>query len=94
MAARPGQYATVEGVVAKVFTTKNGNTLLIIGAAHPNQIFTGWIPILRPSKTTVLDGIEGKHVKILGLCLTAFFGMHGLESQKHMRSTKPQPANR
>jgi hypothetical protein len=38
------QYATIEGVVAKVFTSKNGNTFLNIGAAHPNQTFTGWIP--------------------------------------------------
>jgi hypothetical protein len=43
--------------------------------------------ILRPSKTSVLDGIEGKHVKIFGVCLYHIFGMHGLESQKHMRST-------
>ena len=39
-----GQYATAEGVVTKVFTFKKGNTFLNIGAAHPNQTFTGWIP--------------------------------------------------
>jgi hypothetical protein len=43
-AGHVGQYATVEGVVAKVFNSKNGNTFLNIGAAYPNQTSTGWIP--------------------------------------------------
>jgi hypothetical protein len=43
-AAHVGEYATVEGVVAKLFTSKAGNTFLNIGAAYPNQTFTGWIP--------------------------------------------------
>jgi hypothetical protein len=34
-AAHIGKYATAEGVVAKVFTNKSGNTLLNIGAAFP-----------------------------------------------------------
>jgi len=55
-----GQQATVEGIVVKVFTSKNGNTFLEFGAAYPNQTFTGWIPkdftarrlirVSRPSK--------------------------------------------
>jgi DNA/RNA endonuclease YhcR with UshA esterase domain len=62
-----GQYATVEGVVAKVFTSKSGNTFLNIGAAYPNQTFTGWIPPASPvSKSPELVGIEGKRVKITG----------------------------
>jgi hypothetical protein len=66
-AAHIGQYATVEGVVAKVFTSKSGNTFLNIGAASPNQTFTGWIPNSSPVKdSAALDGIEGKHVKITG----------------------------
>src|SRR5260370_27063326 len=66
-AAHIGQYATVEGFVAKVFTSKNGNTFLNIGAAYPNQTFTGWIPNTSAVKNSaVLDGIEGKHVKITG----------------------------
>jgi hypothetical protein len=36
-AAHIGEYATVEGVVAKVFTSKGGNTFLNIGASYPNQ---------------------------------------------------------
>jgi hypothetical protein len=71
-ASHIGEYATVEGVVAKVFTSKNGNTFLNIGAAYPNQTFTGWIPNSSPVKdSAVLDGIEGKHIKITGQ-----IGMH------------------
>ena len=47
-AAHVGEYATVEGVVAKVFTSKSGNTFLNIGAAYPNQTFTDWIPPASP----------------------------------------------
>jgi DNA/RNA endonuclease YhcR with UshA esterase domain len=66
-ASHIGEYATVEGVVAKVFTSKSGNTFLNIGAAYPNQTFTGWIPPASPvSKSPALSGIEGKHVKITG----------------------------
>ena len=66
-AAHVGEYTTVEGVVAKVFTSKSGNTFLNIGAAYPNQMFTGWIPPASPvSKSPILSGIEGKHVKITG----------------------------
>jgi hypothetical protein len=39
-AAHIGEYATVEGVVAKVFTSKGGNTFLNVGATYPNQTFT------------------------------------------------------
>jgi len=64
-AAHLGEYATVEGVVAKVFTSKSGNTFLNIGATYPNQTFTGWIPSASPvSKSPLLSSIEGKHVKI------------------------------
>jgi hypothetical protein len=66
-AAHIGEYATVEGVVAKVFTSKTGNTFLNIGATYPNQTFTGWIPPASPvSKSPLLTGIEGKRVKITG----------------------------
>ena len=62
-----GEYATVEGVVAKVFTSKSGNTFLNIGARYPNQTFTGRVPPASPvNKSPTLSGIEGKHVKISG----------------------------
>jgi hypothetical protein len=41
-AAHVNEWATVEGAVAKVFTSKSGNTFLNIGATYPNQTFT-WI---------------------------------------------------
>jgi DNA/RNA endonuclease YhcR with UshA esterase domain len=66
-AAHAGKYATVEGVVAKVFTSDKGNTFLNIGASYPNQTFTGWIPSASTvSKSPLLSGIEGKHVKVTG----------------------------
>jgi hypothetical protein len=37
--AHIGEYATVEGVVAKVFTSKNGNTFLNMGASYPKPDF-------------------------------------------------------
>ncbi len=66
-AAHVNAWATVEGVVAKVFTSKSGNTFPNIGAKYPNQTFTGWIPNASPvSKSPLLTGIEGKHVKVTG----------------------------
>jgi len=65
-AAHIGQYTTVEGFVAKLFTSKSGNTFLNVGAAYPGQTFTGWIPPASPvSKSPLLSGIEGRRVKIL-----------------------------
>ena len=53
--------------MAKVFTSKSGNTFLNIGAAYPNQTFTCWIPPASPvSKSAALSDIEGKRVKITG----------------------------
>ena len=46
-----GQHVTVEGVVVKVFTSKNGNTFLNFSAAYPDQTFTGWIPAGTPLAT-------------------------------------------
>jgi DNA/RNA endonuclease YhcR with UshA esterase domain len=50
-----------------MFTSNTGNTFLNIGAAYPNQTFTGWIPNTSPvSKSPILSGIEGKRVKVTG----------------------------
>src|SRR5258705_3413959 len=66
-AAHIGEYASVKGVVAKVFTSKSGNTFLNVGGSYPNQPFTDWIPPASPvSKSPTLSGIEGKRVKITG----------------------------
>jgi hypothetical protein len=40
-----GQHITVEGFVVKVFTSKNGNTLLNPGAAYPAQSACPWRPV-------------------------------------------------
>jgi hypothetical protein len=45
-ASHVGEYATVEGVVAEIFTSKAGNTFFNIGAAHPNQTFTGYFSLV------------------------------------------------
>jgi hypothetical protein len=54
--AHIGGYATVERAVAKLFISKSGNAFLNIGAADPNQTFTGWIPPASPvSKSPLLS---------------------------------------
>ena len=61
-ASHIGEYAT-----ATVFISKNRNTFLNIGAAYPNQTFTGWTPPASPvNKSPMLSGIEGKRVKVTG----------------------------
>ena len=63
-----GQHVTVEGVVAKVFTSRNGNTFLDFGAAYPNQLFTGWIPRESAlSADPALWGLRGRRVKLTGI---------------------------
>jgi DNA/RNA endonuclease YhcR with UshA esterase domain len=62
-----GQQATVEGIVVKVFTSKNGNTFLNFGAAYPNETFTGWIPKNSPlAGDASLSALEGKRVRVSG----------------------------
>jgi hypothetical protein len=53
-AAHVGEYVTIEGVVAKAFTCKNGNRFRNIGASYPNQTFTGWIPNSSPVKDSAV----------------------------------------
>src|SRR5260221_4045974 len=66
-AALINECATVEGVIAKGFTSESGNTFLNIGATYPNQTFTGWIPPASPvNKSPMLSEIEGKRAKITG----------------------------
>src|ERR1700741_578273 len=63
-----GQQATVEGVVVKVFTSKNGNTFLNFGARYPAQTFTGWIPAGTPlASDPSIQSLQGKKVKITGM---------------------------
>jgi hypothetical protein len=62
-----GQHVTVEGTVAKVFTSRNGNTFLDFGGACPNELFTGWIPQNSAlSADPALWSLRGRRVKLTG----------------------------
>jgi hypothetical protein len=62
------QHVTVEGTVAKVFTSRNGNTFLDFGAAYPNELFTGWIPKDSAlSADPALWSLRGRRVKLTGI---------------------------
>jgi hypothetical protein len=66
--AEAGQHVSVEGVVTKVFTSRNGNTFLDFGGAYPNKLFTGWIP--RDSALSAdpaLWSLRGRKVKLTGI---------------------------
>jgi hypothetical protein len=55
-----GQKATVEGTVAVIFTSKNGNSFINFGGRYPHLTFTGWIP--KDSELaggSTLAGLEG-----------------------------------
>jgi hypothetical protein len=59
-AAHVGEYATVEGVVAKLFTSKAGNTFLNIGGRLPEPDVHRLDPPASPvSKSAALSEIEG-----------------------------------
>lgn len=63
-----GQRVTIEGVVAKIFTSRNGNTFLDFGAAYPNELFTGWIPQNSAlSADPALWSLRGRRVKVTGI---------------------------
>jgi hypothetical protein len=47
-AGHVGEYATVEGVVAKVFASKSGKHVPQYWRRYPNQTFTDWIPPASP----------------------------------------------
>jgi DNA/RNA endonuclease YhcR with UshA esterase domain len=55
-----GENVEVQGIVAVVYTSKNGNTFLDFGGRYPRQTFTGYIPagseLAGNSWTASLDG--------------------------------------
>jgi DNA/RNA endonuclease YhcR with UshA esterase domain len=65
-----GQYVTVEGTVAAVFISKNGNTFLSFGAPYPYQTFAGLIlrdsELAGVSTADGLTGLAGKKLRISG----------------------------
>jgi DNA/RNA endonuclease YhcR with UshA esterase domain len=61
-----GEYVTVVGRVADVFTSDNDNTFLNFGAAHPRQVFSATVFERYASGFNDLHRLEGKRVRITG----------------------------
>jgi len=62
-----GKNVEVQGVVAVVYTSRNGNTFLDFGGKYPRQTFTGYIPAgseLAGDRWTA--SLEGKAIGITG----------------------------
>ena len=66
-AAHAGETATVECAVAKVFTSKAGNTFINCGAPYPQQDFSGVIFKEAASQFPNPQQYEGKRIKLRGL---------------------------
>ncbi len=65
-AAHVGELATVEGVVANVFTSRAGNTFLNFGKPYPDQTFTAVVFRSAAGRFSDLHGWEGKKVRVTG----------------------------
>jgi hypothetical protein len=66
-ASRPGERATLEGVVVEVARPENGYIYLNFGGKFPNQTFAGWI---RPQETKnfpEIDAVSGRRVRVSGI---------------------------
>jgi DNA/RNA endonuclease YhcR with UshA esterase domain len=62
-----GQAVSVEGVITKVFKSKNGNTFLNFGGNYPDVTFVVWIPEDAPEAADPgLVSLQGKKVKVSG----------------------------
>ena len=62
-----GQEVTIEGLVTKVFKSKNGNTFLDFGGSYPDVTFVVWIPEDAPEAADPgLANLQGKTVKVTG----------------------------
>ena len=62
-----GQEVTVEGVITKVFKSKNGHTFLDFGGSYPDVTFVVWIPEDVPEAADPgLPALQGKKVKVSG----------------------------
>jgi hypothetical protein len=66
-AAHLNEWATVEGVVATIFTSKSGNTFLNIGAATRTKLLpVGYHPHQQFRNLSYCRAFERKHVIITG----------------------------
>lgn len=61
-----GQFATVEGVVARVYTRLNRTTYIDIGGRYPNQSVSGVIFERDSSAVGDVNGLTGNKVRIIG----------------------------
>jgi DNA/RNA endonuclease YhcR with UshA esterase domain len=65
-ASHVGETATVEGVVANVFTSRAGNTFLNFGKPYPDQTFTAVVFRSAAGRFSDLHGWEGKRARVTG----------------------------
>jgi DNA/RNA endonuclease YhcR with UshA esterase domain len=61
-----GEYATVEGRIADVFTSDNDNTFLNFGASYPRHVFSATVFARYRSQFKDLHALEGRRVRITG----------------------------
>jgi hypothetical protein len=61
-----GEYVTVVGRVANVFTSDNDNTFLNFGAAYPHQVFSATVFERYASDFNDLHDLKGRRVRITG----------------------------
>ncbi len=65
-AAHIGETMTVEGRIANVFTSDQGNTFLNFGDRHPRQTFSAVIFAREASLFSGVHGLDGRKVQISG----------------------------
>jgi len=65
-AAHVGQMATVQGLVAQVYTSSKGNVFLDFEYPYPNEVFSGVVFSLSAPQFGDLTAYQGKQVQISG----------------------------
>ena len=64
--AHIGQTATVQGLVAEVYTSSKGNVFLDFENPYPNEVFSGVIFSSSVPEFGDLTGYQGKRVEVTG----------------------------
>jgi len=65
-AAHVGQTATVQGLVAQVFTSSKGNVFLDFENPYPNEVFSAVVFSSSASQFGDLTAYQGKQVQVSG----------------------------
>jgi len=65
-AAHVGQMATVQGLVAEVYTSSKGNVFLGFENPYPNEVFSGVIFSSSVPQFGDLNAYQGKQVQVTG----------------------------